>query len=36
LVERRGKKRAAMALANNNARIIWDLITKKESYKIAA
>lgn len=36
LVERRGKNRAAVALANKNARIIWVLLTKKESYKEAA
>ena len=34
-VERRGKNRAAVAVANKNARIIWRLLTSGESYKKA-
>ena len=32
LVERRGFNRAAVALANKNARIIWALMTKGEKF----
>lgn len=31
--ERRGSNKAAVALANKNARIIWALLSKKEDYK---
>lgn len=33
IVERRGTNRAAVALANKNARIIWVLMTKGEDYQ---
>jgi len=33
LLERKGKNRAAVALANKNARTIWALLTREESYK---
>lgn len=36
LVQRRGVNRAAVAVANKNARIIWCLLAKGESYKKAA
>jgi len=36
LVERRGTNRAAVAVANKNARIIWSLLAKGENYKKAA
>jgi transposase len=36
LVARRGKNRAAVALANKNARIIWALLSRQESYRAAA
>lgn len=36
LTERRGSNRAAVALANKNARIIWALISSGENYKKAA
>lgn len=32
----RGKNRAAVALANKNARIIWALLSRGETYKVAA
>jgi transposase len=32
----RGKNRAAVALANKNARIIWALLSRGESYRVAA
>lgn len=35
LIERRGKNRAIVALANKNARRIWALLAKKEEYKAA-
>jgi len=35
LVERRGKNRAAVALANKNARIIWAMLTRDEDYRAA-
>lgn len=35
-VIRRGKNKAAVALANKNARILWALLAKKESYKKVA
>jgi transposase len=34
--ERRGTNRAAVAVANKNARIIWALLAKEEEYKHAA
>ena len=33
--ERRGKNRAAVAVANKNARIIWKLLTSGEAYRKA-
>jgi len=36
LVARRGKNKAAVALANKNARIIWALLTRGECYRAAA
>lgn len=36
LVARRGANRAAVAVANKNARIIWRLLAKNETYKKAA
>ncbi|MEW8029907.1 MAG: hypothetical protein AB2806_19495 [Candidatus Thiodiazotropha sp.] len=36
LVTERGKNRAAVALANKNARIIWALLTREEVYRSAA
>jgi len=33
LVERRGKNRASVALANKNARAIWVVMTRNEDYK---
>jgi transposase len=36
LVARRGKNRAAVALANKNARIIWALLTRGECYRATA
>jgi transposase len=33
LLERKGTNRAAVALANKNARVIWALIAKDEEYK---
>ena len=36
LVERRGKNRAAVALANKNARIVWCLLSRGETYRPAA
>lgn len=35
LVERRGKNKAAVALANKNARIIWALLSRGDSYRAA-
>jgi len=35
LVARRGKNRAAVALANKNARIIWALLSRGEHYRVA-
>lgn len=34
IVERRGKNKAAVALANNNARIIWALMATESKYQI--
>ena len=34
LIERRGYKRAAVALAAKNARILWALMVKQESYQV--
>lgn len=34
--ERRGTNRAAVALANKNARVVWALLTKQEFYKNVA
>jgi transposase len=36
LVERRGANRAAVAVANKNARIIWAVLAKKEAYRKTA
>lgn len=36
LVARRGKNKAAVALANKNARIIWALLRRGESYRAGA
>ena len=35
LVERRGKNRTAVAVANKNARIVWALLTSHQSYQPA-
>jgi transposase len=35
LIERRGKNRAAVALANKNARIVWALLAHNEEYRIS-
>ena len=35
LVERRGKNKAAVALANKNARVIWALLSRGDSYRAA-
>lgn len=35
LIERRGKNKAAVAIANKNARIAWRLIAKEETYNPA-
>lgn len=35
LVARRGKNKAAVALANKNARIIWALLARGECYRVA-
>jgi len=34
LVERRGKNKAAVALANKNARVIWSMLAKNEAYRL--
>jgi transposase len=34
LIERRGKNRAAVALANKNARIAWVLLSSEQTYTI--
>lgn len=36
LVRERGKNRAAVALANKNARIVWALLSRGEDYRVAA
>jgi transposase len=36
LIERRGKNRAAVALANKNARTVWALLARGEEYQEAA
>ena len=36
LVERRGKNRASVALANKNARIAWQLLAQGTEYRLAA
>lgn len=36
LIERRGRNRAVVALANKNVRILWALMTKNEAYRKAA
>ncbi len=36
LIERRGMNRACVALANKNARIIWALLTRQETYRCGA
>ena len=35
LVARRGKNKAAVALANKNARVIWALLSRGDSYRVA-
>ena len=35
LVERRGKNRTAVAVANKNARIVWALLTSHQDYQLA-
>ncbi len=35
LIARRGQNRAAVALANKNARIIWALLSRGDSYRMA-
>ena len=35
LVERRGKNRTAVAIANKNARIVWALLTRHQAYEPA-
>ncbi|MGF1926341.1 MAG: IS110 family transposase, partial [Bacteroidia bacterium] len=35
LVARRGYKRAAVALAAKNARIVWAMLVRGEAYRIA-
>ena len=35
LVERRGKNRTAVAVANKNARIVWALLTSHQAYEPA-
>ena len=36
VIERRGKNKASVALANKNARILWALLSKEVAYKAAA
>ncbi len=36
IAEERGKNRAAVALANKNARIIWALLSRGDTYRVAA
>ena len=36
LKERKGTNKAAVALANKNARTIWALLSKQENYKLVA
>ena len=35
LVERRGKNRTAVAVANKNVRIVWALLTSHQDYQLA-
>jgi len=35
LIERRGKNRTAVAVANKNARIVWALLTSHQDYQPA-
>jgi len=35
LIERRGKNRTAVAVANKNARIVWALLTSHQAYDLA-
>ena len=35
LVERRGKNRTAVAVANKHARIVWALLTSHQNYQPA-
>ena len=35
LIERRGKNRTAVAIANKNARIVWALLTSHQVYQPA-
>jgi hypothetical protein len=32
LIERRGKNKAVVAMANKNARLIWAIMRKKETF----
>jgi transposase len=34
LIARRGKNRAAVALANKNPRIVWALLTHHQEYRV--
>ena len=34
LIERRGKNKAAVALANKNARIVWVLLSSEQTYTV--
>jgi transposase len=36
LIARRGKNRAAVALANKNARIVWALLAHNQDYRVRA
>jgi transposase len=36
LIARRGKNRAAVALANKNARIVWALLAHNQAYRVRA
>ena len=36
IIERRGKNKASVALANKNARILWVLLNKEVEYKAVA
>lgn len=36
IAQERGRNRAALAVANKNARIIWALLTRQETYRFAS